>query len=178
MYLPIPDVRVDQRLLGLMWLLAESWGQVTPSGTTLPLALTHDALGRLIGARRPTVTLALGELTDRGAIVRQVRGWLLLERLPAASGPRPRLEEPEPLNETVSDWGTAPRPVEHTDGGELSDAERDELRQTFIRLRAEYARNRRLTQARLTALADARERTRQIRWKITQQTSDRPRAPS
>ena len=65
--------RVDQRVLAMMWLLAESWGRVTAAGTTLPLALTHDALGALVGARRPTVTLALGELTDRGAIVRQDR---------------------------------------------------------------------------------------------------------
>jgi CRP/FNR family cyclic AMP-dependent transcriptional regulator len=70
--------RVDERLLALMWLLAESWGQVTPEGTLLPIALTHAALGGLIGARRPTVTLALGNLTNSGAIRRQPRGWLLL----------------------------------------------------------------------------------------------------
>jgi CRP/FNR family transcriptional regulator, cyclic AMP receptor protein len=70
--------RVDERLLALMWLLAESWGQVTASGTLLPISLTHAALGGLIGARRPTVTLALGNLTNAGAIARQPRGWLLL----------------------------------------------------------------------------------------------------
>jgi hypothetical protein len=70
--------RVDERLLALMWLLAESWGQVTPAGTLLPIALTHAALGGLIGARRPTVTLALGNLTAAGVIRRQPRGWLLL----------------------------------------------------------------------------------------------------
>jgi CRP-like cAMP-binding protein len=70
--------RVDERLLALMWLLAESWGQVTPSGTLLPISLTHAALGGLIGARRPTVTLALGNLTSAGLIRRQPRGWLLL----------------------------------------------------------------------------------------------------
>jgi CRP/FNR family cyclic AMP-dependent transcriptional regulator len=70
--------RVDERLLALMWLLAEAWGQVTPAGTLLPIALTHAALGGLIGARRPTVTLALGNLTAAGAIRRQPRGWLLL----------------------------------------------------------------------------------------------------
>lgn len=70
--------RVDERLLALLWLLAESWGQVTRDGTLLPIALTHAALGGLIGARRPTVTLALGNLTAAGAIQRQPRGWLLL----------------------------------------------------------------------------------------------------
>ena len=80
--------RVDQRLLSLMWLLAESWGRVTPAGTTLPLRLTHDALGALVGARRPTVSLALRALTDRGAIIRQDVGWLLVE-VPAESSQSP-----------------------------------------------------------------------------------------
>jgi CRP-like cAMP-binding protein len=70
--------RVDDRLLALMWLLAESWGLVTPAGTVLPLSLTHAALGGLIGARRPTVTLALGNLSANGLIRREPRGWLLL----------------------------------------------------------------------------------------------------
>jgi CRP-like cAMP-binding protein len=70
--------RVDERLLAFMWLLAESWGQVTRAGTFLPISLTHASLGGLIGARRPTVTLALGNLTDAGLIERQPRGWLLL----------------------------------------------------------------------------------------------------
>ncbi|HWD63952.1 MAG TPA: Crp/Fnr family transcriptional regulator [Solirubrobacteraceae bacterium] len=70
--------RVDERIVALMWLLAESWGQVTPAGTFLPISLTHAALGGLIGARRPTVTLALGNLTHAGLLRRQQRGWLLL----------------------------------------------------------------------------------------------------
>jgi CRP/FNR family transcriptional regulator, cyclic AMP receptor protein len=73
--------RVEDRLLALFWLLAESWGRVTPAGTALPLALTHETLGALVGARRPTVTLALGELSERGAVLRQGRTWLLVERL-------------------------------------------------------------------------------------------------
>ncbi|MFZ1996927.1 MAG: hypothetical protein WAU75_22620, partial [Solirubrobacteraceae bacterium] len=32
--------------------------------------------------RRPTVSLALKELSDRGALLRQPGGWLLLESLP------------------------------------------------------------------------------------------------
>ena len=58
--------RVEDRLLALFWLLAEQWGRVTPGGTVLPLALTHETLGALVGARRPTVTLALGDLSDTG----------------------------------------------------------------------------------------------------------------
>jgi CRP-like cAMP-binding protein len=86
--------RVDQRLLAILWLLAESWGQVTPAGTSLPLTFTHDVLGGMVGARRSTVTLALGELSERGALVRQDRGWLLLEPPPSPSEPPPEVESP------------------------------------------------------------------------------------
>lgn len=78
--------RVQDRVLALMWLLAESWGRVTPSGTVLPMRLTHDTIGLLVGARRSTVTLALGHLERRGALVRRADDWLILERLrPGAS---------------------------------------------------------------------------------------------
>jgi DNA-binding GntR family transcriptional regulator len=43
------------------------------------MTLTHDALGELVGARRPTVTLALKELTHRGSVFRQKGHWLLLK---------------------------------------------------------------------------------------------------
>ena len=46
--------RVDERVMAVMWLLAEVWGHVTPSGIRLRLALTHDALGELVGAQRST----------------------------------------------------------------------------------------------------------------------------
>ena len=71
--------RVEDRVLSLLWLLAESWGQVTAHGTALRIHLTHETIGGLVGARRSTVTLALGQLTESGAVLRQERGWLLLE---------------------------------------------------------------------------------------------------
>jgi CRP/FNR family transcriptional regulator, cyclic AMP receptor protein len=74
--------RVQDRLLGMLWLLAESWGKVTSAGTVLPLHYTHEALGAMVGARRPTVTLALGELADRGAVIQREGGWLLIEPPP------------------------------------------------------------------------------------------------
>jgi CRP/FNR family transcriptional regulator, cyclic AMP receptor protein len=95
--------RVEQRLLALMWLLAESWGRVTAAGTVLPLSLTHEVLGELIGARRPTVTLALNELTKRGAIVREDRGWLLRESPPEPGGGMARIQEPRLLEESPPD---------------------------------------------------------------------------
>jgi CRP/FNR family transcriptional regulator, cyclic AMP receptor protein len=96
--------RVDQRLLAMMWLLAESWGRVTSSGTSLPVSLTHETLGALIGARRPTVTLALRELTERGAVVRQDRGWLLLELPPEPSADVVSIRAPKLIEEVELRW--------------------------------------------------------------------------
>jgi CRP/FNR family transcriptional regulator, cyclic AMP receptor protein len=70
--------RVEVRILALLWHLADRWGHVTPYGVTVPLRLTHEALGRLVGAQRPTVTLALSELESTGSVTRSTtRGWLL-----------------------------------------------------------------------------------------------------
>jgi hypothetical protein len=99
--------RVDQRVLALMWLLAESWGRVTPAGTTLPLGLTHDALGALVGARRPTVTLALRELTERGAILHQEEGWLLLEGPPQPAAEVDVIRPPAVIETGPSMWANS-----------------------------------------------------------------------
>jgi CRP/FNR family transcriptional regulator, cyclic AMP receptor protein len=69
--------RVDDRLLVLFWQLAERWGRVGPDGVRVPLALTHRTLGRLVGARRPSVTTALTGLAREGLVVRTPEGWLI-----------------------------------------------------------------------------------------------------
>jgi CRP-like cAMP-binding protein len=70
--------RVDERLLLTLWLLAERWGRVGPDGISVPLPLPHQRLADLIGAHRPAVTSAMGELTRTGAISRRAdRTWLL-----------------------------------------------------------------------------------------------------
>ncbi|MEA2252606.1 MAG: family transcriptional regulator, cyclic receptor protein [Solirubrobacteraceae bacterium] len=70
--------RVDLRIRALLWHLAERWGRMGTTGVVLPLELTHGALGRLVGARRPTVTLALGDLAREGSVVRRSDGsWVL-----------------------------------------------------------------------------------------------------
>jgi hypothetical protein len=70
--------RVDRRLKALFWHLAERWGRVSADGVVVPLALTHRILGQLVGARRPTVSTALSELSERGELVRRTDGsWLL-----------------------------------------------------------------------------------------------------
>ncbi len=71
-------VRVRDRLLLILWHLADRWGHVTPRGTVLPIALTHESLAQLIGARRSPVTVALGELRREGLVRRERRDmWLL-----------------------------------------------------------------------------------------------------
>lgn len=70
--------RVEDRLLLLLWHLAERWGTVRSDGVHLPLRLTHMTLGRFVGARRPTVSLALADLRDGGKVSREADGsWTL-----------------------------------------------------------------------------------------------------
>jgi hypothetical protein len=76
--------RVDDRLLLLLWHFAERWGCVVPAGIRLGLNLTHATLGRFVGARRPTVSLAVAELRERGELDRDDAGaWILTGDPPA-----------------------------------------------------------------------------------------------
>ena len=71
-------VGLDRRLLLLFWHLAEHWGRRGPDGVLVPLALTHETLANLVGARRPSVTAALNELARAGTIERRDgQGWVL-----------------------------------------------------------------------------------------------------
>ena len=70
-------VRLEDRLLLGMWALAERWGRVTPDGVLVPMGLTHSALARIVGARRPSVTSALGDLARDHLLERTEDGWLL-----------------------------------------------------------------------------------------------------
>jgi CRP/FNR family transcriptional regulator, cyclic AMP receptor protein len=79
--------RVDDRLLALLWCLAERWGRVVPDGVLVSLRLSHRTLAGMIGARRPSVTTALGQLMARGEIDRRDDGeWILLGEPPEAGG--------------------------------------------------------------------------------------------
>jgi CRP/FNR family transcriptional regulator, cyclic AMP receptor protein len=69
---------VEERLLLWFALCGERWGKVTPDGIVLDLPLTHDLLGALVGAKRPTVTLALHSLVASGFLARDgTQAWLL-----------------------------------------------------------------------------------------------------
>lgn len=69
--------RVDARLLVLFWNMADRWGRARRDGVFVAAPLTHELLGRLVGAQRPSVTTALNQLAERGLVLRQDDGWLL-----------------------------------------------------------------------------------------------------
>lgn len=70
--------RVDDRLLLTLWHLAERWGRVHTEGIIVPLPLSHQRLADIVGAHRPSVTTAMGELTRAGRISRRENGdWVL-----------------------------------------------------------------------------------------------------
>jgi len=74
--------RVDERLLLVLWDLADRWGKVGVDGVRLPLPLSHSLLASIVGAQRPSVTTALGRLR-REELVHQIPGgWLLLGEPP------------------------------------------------------------------------------------------------
>lgn len=81
--------RAEQRVLAVLWQLADRWGTVRPEGVLVGVELTHELLGRLAGARRPTVSLALQMLVDEGLLSRTVAGGLCL-----AHGSQAKLEQP------------------------------------------------------------------------------------
>jgi CRP/FNR family cyclic AMP-dependent transcriptional regulator len=71
-------VRVDTRLLLMMWHFADRWGRMTKDGARVRLPVTHAVLASVVGARRPSVTTALSRLQSEGLMERLGDGeWLL-----------------------------------------------------------------------------------------------------
>jgi len=136
--------RVDRRLQSLFWHLAERWGRMTPGGVVVPLALTHETIGRLAGAERPTVTLALGELARTGVVTRREDGSFVLREgsAEALAAPRKAMH----VHRGLAAARTAPPPPAHA-----GEAQRSRLVDTVA------------LQARVAALhADFPERARSI----------------
>jgi hypothetical protein len=80
--------RVEDRIVALFTLLASRWGKVVPGAVRVPVALTHETLGVLVGARRPTVTLAVSALRERGVLVRSPDGgWEICQPEPDTTEP-------------------------------------------------------------------------------------------
>ncbi len=83
-------VRVEDRLLAALWHLASMWGRVTSVGTVVPFRLTHDMLADLIGAKRPTTTVAVQGLEQQGRLTRDAtRAYVLLGDPPNWARERP-----------------------------------------------------------------------------------------
>jgi CRP/FNR family transcriptional regulator, cyclic AMP receptor protein len=75
--------RVEGRLIATLWHIASSWGRVTPQGVTVPFRLTHEVLGEILGAQRPSVTIAMQRLQQRRQVKRTRDGGYLLIGDPA-----------------------------------------------------------------------------------------------
>jgi CRP/FNR family transcriptional regulator, cyclic AMP receptor protein len=81
--------RVEERVLATLWYLADRWGERDGDGMSVSLPLTHRILGEMVGARRSSVTLALGHLHEQRLVTRARGGAFLLR------GEPPRLGDPD-----------------------------------------------------------------------------------
>jgi CRP/FNR family transcriptional regulator, cyclic AMP receptor protein len=161
--------RVEDRIQAIMWQLAEAWGYVTGAGTVVPLTLTHELLGGLVGARRSTVTLAIGRLAERGALVRSGHEWLLLEKPSAAIASVDVYVPPVRLESLLESTSTAPDTLRQ---------EWDMIRASVARLHEEHDRAQNDVRERLGRLQSSREQSAAIRHRVERDAIRRRRAPS
>jgi CRP-like cAMP-binding protein len=73
----VQERRVDRRLHMLLWHLADRWGRMTSDGAQVTAPLTHSLLAELVAARRPSVSTALGQLSEAGVLTRTGEAWIL-----------------------------------------------------------------------------------------------------
>ena len=87
--------RLEQRVWLLFWEFADRLGKVHSDGVHIDLRLTHELIGHLVAARRPSVSTALGKLHERGILRRDGHGWVLSgpapQRTPGAGGKLPEV---------------------------------------------------------------------------------------
>lgn len=148
--------RVDLRLLFMLGHLAERWGRVTPDGVFVPLRLTHETLGRLVGAQRSTVTLALKELREQGAVVKHGDGYLIAH---GAGGELPVEAVADPTHKSLA----VARGADEVLGGEQAAVDVT-MEEHLVRVRADA-----------TA---ARAKARQAREEAARRRGDTPSARS
>ncbi|MFN8174478.1 MAG: Crp/Fnr family transcriptional regulator [Solirubrobacteraceae bacterium] len=70
--------RLEDRLRLFFWELADRYGKVGPEGVRIEVPLTHELIGHFVGARRPSVSAALGRLERDGHVRREHGCWILL----------------------------------------------------------------------------------------------------
>jgi hypothetical protein len=165
--------RVEDRVVGILWLLAESWGHVTPGGVRLPLALTHETIGALIGARRPTVTLALRKLVEVGVVVPQDSGWLLLEPPQQSTAASATVPAVQPADLLPGRWAAVTAPTAADPSVAYA-----ELRETVSRLRAQHTADAEHTREQLMRVRKDRVRILAMRKRIAQDALRRRHPPS
>ena len=137
---------VERRLLALFWHLSERWGRVLREGISVPVPLPHRVIAQLVGARRPTVSTALGHLAERGELIRRPDGgWLLTgepvgvptdEAARVIRSRRRRFPAPEPVEVAVSSAAGPALP----DTGRVADLHEalEELKATHRRHREDF----------------------------------------
>ena len=59
---------LDQRVLGILSLLAEQFGEESETGETITVRITHLQLASAVGATRTTITRTLGDLKNQGRL--------------------------------------------------------------------------------------------------------------
>jgi CRP/FNR family transcriptional regulator, cyclic AMP receptor protein len=74
--------RVETRVHVALWHFADRWGRVGPNGVELRLQMTHALLAEIVAAERPSVTLALRTLRERGLVERADDAWRLHGAVP------------------------------------------------------------------------------------------------
>jgi len=60
---------LDQRVLGILSLLAEQFGVSHPQGQLVDVRITHSQLASAVGATRTTITRTLGDLRRQGSLI-------------------------------------------------------------------------------------------------------------
>jgi CRP-like cAMP-binding protein len=76
--------RIAVRIAELFRQLAQRWGRQHGEVVLVPLRLTHEEISQLIGANRPSVTVALGELREAGQVLPlHGGGWSVSARVMA-----------------------------------------------------------------------------------------------
>jgi CRP/FNR family transcriptional regulator, cyclic AMP receptor protein len=93
--------RVEQRVVALLWHLAERFGRVAGDGVVIDVKLTHRLIGELVGAQRPTISLAITSLLEERLLRRRADGTLVLD-LESRNALAPR-QSPAPLVTAADD---------------------------------------------------------------------------
>lgn len=78
--------QLDQRIMALLWRLADRWGVQTVAGAVVPIPLTHKHLAALASVRRTSATKVLGQLAFEERLQPAAGGGWLLPGDPPGQG--------------------------------------------------------------------------------------------